>query len=225
MRHVANDSTVILSHYHRGLERLDALSRELPGRIVPIQADLSAEDGAMRLADTVSTYCDAPQQIIFLAAPHLTMIRFKDLTLKDFKYHSNMQLGTAITILNRFLPVMAKSGFGRVVFMLSSVTIGVPPGATAHYVTAKYALLGLMKALASEYAGKKITFNAVSPSMVETDFLADIPEKIVELAAQQHPLKRNANPADIAPIVKFLLSEEAGYLTGTNIPVTGGIQF
>jgi 3-oxoacyl-[acyl-carrier protein] reductase len=225
IRQIAEDSTVIIAHYNSGKQRLDELSREVKGQIVPIQADLESEEGIVALIEAVSSLCDSPGKIVFLAAPRLTMVRFKDLTWPDFKYSADMQLQTAVMLLGRFLPRMAKVEFGRVVFMLSSVTLGVPPANMTHYVAAKYALLGMMKALASEYANRRITVNAVSPSMVETDFLRDIPGKIVELAAQQHPLKRNATPADIAPVVKMLLSDAAGYLTGANIPITGGTQF
>jgi 3-oxoacyl-[acyl-carrier protein] reductase len=58
--------------------------------------------------------------------------------------------------------------------------------------------------------------------MIETGFLNNIPDKIVQFAAQQHPLKRNAVPTDIAPTVKFLLSNDSDYMTGINIPITGG---
>jgi len=58
--------------------------------------------------------------------------------------------------------------------------------------------------------------------MIETDFLAKIPEKLIEMTADQHPQKRNGLPTDVAPVVRFLLSDEAGYITGVNIPVTGG---
>jgi 3-oxoacyl-[acyl-carrier protein] reductase len=133
-----------------------------------------------------------------------------------------MQLTTAFILLQSFLPKMAAVKYGKVVFMLTSYTIGIPPSAMAHYVTAKYAMLGLMKSLAAEYAGKQICINAVSPSMIETGFLSQIPEKIVEFTAQQHPQKRNALPSDVVPVIKFLLSDEAGFVTGINIPVTGG---
>ena len=225
IRQIADDSTVIIAHYNTGKQCLDELSRQVKGQIVPVQADLESEKGITTLIEKVSLLCDSPGKIVFLAAPHLTMVRFKDLTWTDFKYHADMQLQTAVMLLGKFLPKMANAKFGRVVFTLSSVTFGVPPANMSHYVAAKFALLGLMKSLASEYANRHITINAVSPSMVETDFLRGIPEKIVELAAQQHPLKRNANPADIAPVVKMLLSDDAGYLTGVNIPVTGGTQF
>lgn len=225
IRHIANDSTVILAHYHSNRHRLNILKNEVPGQIIPIQADLSSEADINAFVESVSSECDFPQKIIFLAAPKVTLKRFKDLSWNDFKNHLDMQLCTSVKVLNRFLPKIALAGNGRVVFMLSSYTIGVPPGAMAHYVTAKYALLGLMKATASEYAAKGITINGVAPSMIETDFLMNIPEKLVEFAAQQHPLRRNATPDDIAPLVKYLLSDEAEYLTGTAVPITGGMQF
>jgi 3-oxoacyl-[acyl-carrier protein] reductase len=224
IRQISDDKTLVLAHYYSGEARLAAVQAEVQAKIVPLCADLSTEDGIADLLESVGSHCDFPQKMVFLAAPHLRLVRFKDLMWEDFKHHSDMQLCTAVTILRRFLPQMAMTRYGRVVFMLSSSTLGVPPAAMAHYVTAKYALLGLMRALSSEYAGKHICINGVSPSMVETDFLSEIPEKIVEMSAQEHPLKRNATPTDIAPIVKFLLSEEAGYLTGVNIPVAGGIQ-
>lgn len=225
IRQIADDSIVIIAHYNSGKQRLDELSSQVKAKIIPIQADLESEAGIAVLIEEVSLLCDAPCKIVFLAAPRLTMVRFKDLTWSDFKHHADMQLQTAVMLLGKFLPKMAKAEYGRVVFMLSSVTLGVPPSNMSHYVVAKYALLGMMKSLAAEYANRRITVNAVSPSMIETGFLGYIPEKIVELAAQQHPLKRNATPADIAPVVKLLLSDAAGYLTGVNIPVTGGTQF
>lgn len=224
VKQVATEATVILAHFHQGLERIQRLKAEVPGQLIPIRADLSTEAGILSLAESVERHCDAPRKIVFLAAPRITLARMKDLGWDDFRRHHEMQVRTAVMLLGRYLPRMAKAGNGRVVFMLSSVTLGVPPSNMAHYVTAKYALLGLMKAAAAEYASKGITVNAVAPSMVETGFLGELPEKVVQLAAEQHPLKRNATPNDIAPVVKLLLSDESVYTTGVSIPVTGGVQ-
>jgi len=225
IRQIADKSTVILAHYHSNMGQIGILKAEVPGQIIPIQADLSSLSSIDTLLDAVASECDFPEKIILLAAPKVTLKRFKNLAWDDFRIHLDIQLGASVKILNRFLPKMSLARNGRVVFMLSSYTLGVPPSAMAHYVTVKYALLGLMKALASEYSTKGITINAVAPSMVETNFLANVPEKLVELAAQQHPLKRNAIPADIAPLIKYLLSDEAVYVTGVTIPITGGMQF
>jgi 3-oxoacyl-[acyl-carrier protein] reductase len=70
-----------------------------------------------------------------------------------------------------------------------------------------------------------LNINAISPSMVETGFLKKVPEKIVEMSAEQHPLKRNATPEDIAPLAHFLLSSGSDYMTGVNVPVSGGLVF
>lgn len=223
VRQISDADTIILAHYHSGKGRLDALQAEINTRIIPIQADLSLEAGMDSLMASVTSYCAFPHKIIFIASPGLALTRFKDLTWANFKEQMDVQLCSSFKVLNRFLPEMAKAKYGKVVFVLSSYTLGTPPSAMAHYVTAKYALLGFMKSLSSEYAEKNICINAVSPSMLETGFLTQIPEKIVEFTAQQHPLKRNGTPADVAPVVKFLLSEEAGFVTGVNIPVTGGV--
>lgn len=223
IREMADNDTIFLAHYFSNKESLDALQLEISSKIIPIGANLDSEAGIDRLIDLIALKCDCPGKIIFIAAPGLTLTRFKDLEWGYFKMQMDMQLLTAFKVLQRFLPPMAQSKQGRIVFMLSSYTQGVPPSAMAHYVTAKYAMLGLMKSLSAEYASKNICINAVSPSMVETNFISTIPEKVVEFAAQKHPQKRNGKPADIAPVVKFLLSDEARFITGENIFVTGGV--
>ncbi|HEY9070149.1 MAG TPA: SDR family oxidoreductase [Candidatus Ozemobacteraceae bacterium] len=224
IRLLAPRESKIFAHFHHDRAELERLQEEFGARLVLVQADLAEEASVDALVERVSSEA-LPRKIVFLAAPPLSLTRFKDLSWGDFQNHIDIQVKAAVRILGCFLPAMTTARYGRVVFMLSSYTLGVPPGALAHYVLGKYAVLGLMKALAAEYAGKNICVNAVSPSMITTDYLANIPEKIVELTAQQHPRKKNALPAEIAPVIAFLLSEGAGYLTGANIPVTGGSQF
>ena len=120
------------------------------------------------------------------------------------------------------LPAMAKARFGRVLFIQTSYTIGCPPKNTAAYVMAKSAIGGLVKSLAVEYARFGVTVNCVAPSMMETNFLKDTPDLIVQAAAEENPMGRNATPADVVPAMAFLLSDEAGFITGVTLPVTGG---
>ena len=120
---------------------------------------------------------------------------------------------------------MAKTKKGKVVIILSSYVIGVPPKAMSHYIAVKYALLGLTKALASEYSDKNIQINSVSPSMVNTKFLDNINDKVVELNSYNHPLKRNASVEDVTPIIRMLISNESDYINGINIPISGGSIF
>jgi 3-oxoacyl-[acyl-carrier protein] reductase len=90
-------------------------------------------------------------------------------------------------------------------------------------VTVKYALLGLMKSLAVEYADKGITVNGVSPDMMETKFLSDIPEMIVEQNRENSPLGRNILVEEVTPLMKHMLSDAGASMTGQNIGITGGL--
>lgn len=90
------------------------------------------------------------------------------------------------------------------------------------YVSAKYALLGLSKALAVEWASDQIRVNAVSPGMIQTDLTQHYHDRIFKMEASRTPLKRIAQPSDVANSVAFLLSKDSSFLTGVNLFVTGG---
>jgi 3-oxoacyl-[acyl-carrier protein] reductase len=223
IRQIDDENIIILAHYNSNRSVIDALLLDTIAEIIPFQADLSNEAGPNSIIEAAVLHYGYPDKIIFLAAPNLILARFKDVTWNDFKTQIDLQLYTAYIILQAFLPKMASAKYGKVVFMLSNYTIGIPPSAMAHYVTGKYTMLGLMNSLSAEFASKQICINSVSPSMIETGFLSHIPDKLIEFTAQQHPLKRNGKPAEVASVIKFLLSDESSYLTGVNIPITGGI--
>lgn len=219
------EDCVIIAHYNSNNKRLLELQKETKNKIVPIQANFSSNESIIKMLDTIESEIGVPNKIIHLAAPKFENLRFKDVDWNNFQNEINISLGSITLILNRFLPKMALQKRGRVVTILSSVVLGVPPKALTQYTTVKYALLGLMRALASEYADKKITVNCISPSMVETQFLSQINERIVELAAEAHPLKRNATVLDVIPSILMLMSDDAAYINGVNIPITGGSNF
>lgn len=225
IRSLDDGSSLIFAHYHTGLDKITALQAEIRSTIVPIRADLGSESDVAALVAEVKNHCTCPDKIVHLPAPKFAYVRFRELPWETFQHQLDVELKSIVLILREFLPLMASRRAGRIVLMLSSCCFGTPPKNLAHYTTTKYALLGLMKSVAVEYADKHITCNALSPSMVETKFLSEVPEKVVELAAAGHPLKRNGLPRDIAPLVKFLLSEESSFINGANIPVTGGSVF
>lgn len=225
IRQISAEGMTILAHYFLNEDKVNRLAKTVSAKIVPIKADFSKEEEVKSLISFVLEKYICPNKIVFLAARRMKNIRFKDINWQDFQSDIDIQLRSSVLISKAFAPMMAKERKGKIVFVLSSVTLGVPPKTLSNYVTVKYAMLGLMKSLAAEYAEKQVCVNAVSPSMAETDFLKEIPEKIVELSAQAHPMKRNATPSDIAPAVSFLLSDQADYITGVNIPVTGGLEF
>jgi len=106
--------------------------------------------------------------------------------------------------------------------MLSSVTISTPPKYLMSYNMIKFTLLGLMKSLVSDYSGKRININAVSPSMINTKFLSNIDSRIIELNATNSNENKNADICDIVPTIKFLLSKDSNYINGINLNVSNG---
>jgi 3-oxoacyl-[acyl-carrier protein] reductase len=216
---------LIIAHYNSSNIELIKAQKEIANKLVTVQADLSSEVETVRFINYIEENFGTPTQIVHLVAPKFENIRFKDASWESFQNNINTSLRSLTIVLNRFLPTLAKNQGGKVICMLSSVTIGVPPKTLTEYTTVKYALLGLIKSLASEYADKNIQINAISPSMVDTKFLSNINHKIVELNAYTHPTKRNAQAGDITPVINMLLSENSNYINGVNIAITGGSNF
>lgn len=110
-----------------------------------------------------------------------------------------------------------------IVNILSLCTFSMPPPKLSEYTTLKYALLGLTRSMAADLAPFNIRVNAVSPSIARTNFVSDLPGRLMEMEEEEAPMKRLVSPEDIAHTTAFLLSPAAAYITGVNIPVTGGL--
>ena len=220
-----DEAALILAHYNSSNKRLLKLSDKIDNELVMIQADLSIEDETRLMIEDIEKTYGVPNKIIHLAAPKFANIRFKDINLDDFQRELEISLKSLVLILSKFLPILAKEKQGKVVCILSSVVLNIPLKALTQYTTVKYALLGLVKSLASEYADKNIQINSISPSMCDTKFLDNINDKFIELSAYNNPLKRNATVNDLTPIIKMLISSESDYINGINIPITGGSIF
>ena len=201
---------------------LAPLQQQYPGQITLLEADLTSPQAVSAFVQEVETHVECPTHIIHLPALRALNTKFKKFDEDRLWLDMQVQIGSAVALCKTFLPKMAKQKKGRVLFMLTSYVIGIPPKNMAAYVTAKEALYGLAKSLSADYAAFGVTVNCVSPSMMETKFLAETPDLIVQAAAEAHPLKRNATPADVVPAMEFLLGEEAAFITGINLPITGG---
>ena len=134
----------------------------------------------------------------------------------------NTNLYGSFQAIQQVLPNMMRARWGRIVNIASVVGLTGNPG-QANYVAAKAGLIGLTKSLAQEMAPRNITVNAVAPGFIETDMTAVLPQELKDKLLQIIPLKRLGSPADIAAAVKFLSSDEAGYITGQTLSVNGGM--
>ena len=165
-----------------------------------------------------------PEYILHAPAVPIENLRFTELNWNDFDLQISVQVKSFMMIIQSVIKKMSRSKFGRVIVILSSCTLNVPPKFLAGYVTAKYALMGLVKSLASEYANKNILFNMLSPSMMQTKFLNNIYGGIITDSANKNPLSRNAKPEDLTELIKYLFYGN-NFITGVNIPISGGESF
>jgi len=218
---IHSEYDVILAHYRSPSEKLEQLKNKMPDKIKLLQADFSSLEATDAFIKTVLEEYPPPTHIVHLSADRFKYGRFAKKEWQDIENDLNIQLRSAYKIISGCIGSMAKAKYGKIVFMLTTCTVNVPKY-LVDYTTVKFALLGFMKALATDYADKKICVNAVSPSMIETKFLDGISHLTVEQTAAASPLKRNATVEDILPSIEFLLSDKSDYMTGQNIVVAGG---
>src|SRR5579872_2873561 len=124
--------------------------------------------------------------------------------------------------VQQVLPGMMRNRWGRIINITSVVGQAGSPG-QANYAASKAGLIGMTKALAQEVASRNITVNAVAPGYIATDMTKDLPEELKQKMLAAVPLARMGKPEDIASAVKFLVSEDASYITGHVLAVNGGM--
>ncbi|MGB9611741.1 MAG: 3-oxoacyl-[acyl-carrier-protein] reductase [Bryobacteraceae bacterium] len=141
---------------------------------------------------------------------------------EDWERVLQINLTGAFYMAQAVIPAMMKERWGRIINIASVVGEMGNPG-QANYVSSKAGLIGLTKCLALELAPRNITVNAIAPGYIETDMTAVLPQEVKDRMLAMIPLKRFGQPKDIAHAVKYLASEEAGYITGAVLRVNGGM--
>lgn len=221
IKRIKKDYDTIIAHYNSDNQQLLELKELTGDKLHLLQADFSSEQDTERLIEQIEQEIGSPTHIVHLPAGKVRNIQFHKSDWMVVENDINISLRSIYKITQHFIKPMVRAKYGKIVFMLTSYTVAMPKF-TLDYTMVKYALLGFMKSLAKEYADKSININAVSPSMIETKFLNDISQIIIAQSAENNPLKRNATVKDIIPVFEFLLSDEANYITGQNIVVSGG---
>lgn len=212
---------VVASNEPENNERVAAEIRDAGGQAYPLFVDMASPESireAFRKASEEFGRADILVNNAGITRDALA-VRMKK---EDWDLVMKVNLEGAFLAIQQVLPDMMRQRWGRIVNIASVVGLMGNAG-QANYVASKAGLIGLTKALAQEVASRNITVNAVAPGFIETDMTARLPEEVKQRMLNMIALKRFGRPEDVAAAVRFLASEEAGYITGHVLNVNGGM--
>jgi 3-oxoacyl-[acyl-carrier protein] reductase len=144
--------------------------------------------------------------------------------MKQADWDAVMQtnLNGAFLAIQQALPGMMRNRWGRII-NISSIVGQAGSAGQVNYAASKAALIGMSKSLAQELGSRSITVNVVAPGYIDTDMTKSLPEERKQKILAAIPLERIGTAEDVAAAVRFLASEEAGYITGQVLAVNGGM--
>jgi NAD(P)-dependent dehydrogenase (short-subunit alcohol dehydrogenase family) len=145
------------------------------------------------------------------------------MTAEQWQRDIDVNLTGAFRTVQACLPGMRERGFGRVIAISSGAAQAGLPGQVA-YSASKAGLIGMVKTIAAENVVRGITANAVLPGFVETENVRAMPPEVLERVRAELPAGRMATPREVAALVAYLASEEAGYVTGQTVGIDGGLS-
>ncbi len=210
--------------YRSDYARLQPVLGELsgPGRCLScIQADVTEEAQVIALRDGCRRFCEGLDYVVNTATAPIASVPLADLEWEDFEEHLAANVKSSFLLAKYLSPLMSQRQAPGFAF-ISSQAADVPVSGWSPYVTAKSALNGLVRTLALELAPLGIRANLVAPGMIDTELIANVPQKTRLMIEAKAPRRRLATPDDVAAAVLFLSSDDGDYITGETLRVNGG---
>ncbi len=220
------DAGATVALVSRDAAKLDEVAKEIRdggGCAEVIAADVSDEAQVARVLDVFTAKLGDRLHILINNAGINIRKPITDFTLAEWRSVMDTNVTSVFLLCRAFVPLMKGRGYGRIINMTSMMAHISLPGRTA-YSASKAALLGFNRALALELAGDQITVNGISPGVCDTEINAPLMQN-AELRAEflaKIPANRWGQPAEIAKLAVYLCSDDAGYITGTDVIIDGG---
>ncbi|NEA32775.1 3-oxoacyl-[acyl-carrier-protein] reductase [Streptomyces sp. SID13031] len=196
-------------------------SGEPPEGFLGVKCDVTDTEQVNAAFDTIAAE-HGPVEVLIANAGitrDTLLLRMSD---DDWDAVIQTNLTGSFRVAKRAAKGMLRLRRGRIVFISSVVGMLGSPG-QVNYAASKSGLIGMARSMARELGSRGITTNVVAPGFVETDMTAVLPEETQQQYLSQIPLGRFGLPEEIAKVVRWVSSDEAGYITGAVIPVDGGI--
>jgi 3-oxoacyl-[acyl-carrier protein] reductase len=206
-------------------EELCAAIESKGGRAIPVKVEVADYTSVIAGVRQVREKFNRPIDLLINNSESAPETRpFLQTTWEDVQSVLNAHLHGMYNCCQAVIPGMRDQNSGRIINVGSAFGWNMPPANWSSYLVVKSALGSLTRSLAAEFGPQGIRVNMVSPGLVESDAIAGLPDRMRKLQAMQTPLRRLASPADIAAVVSALCSDAGDFITGTDIPVCGGLQ-
>jgi 3-oxoacyl-[acyl-carrier protein] reductase len=192
---------------------------EIDHRVISIISDFSKSDFMTDFEQKVDF--EAVDEVVHFAAADLRLRRFIETTPDQLLFDYKINFISIVSLLTKILATLKNNPRQIKVVIMVTDMVRIPKKGEISYMTSKYALLGLVNSLLSEFSGNQLRINAISPSLVDTRFV-NIPDFLKTDILNKHPMKRFCTPAEVVDTVEFLLTPQSSFINGQNFFINGG---
>ncbi len=222
---LAAEGARVAVNYNTGRERAAEVVREIEavgGTALAIQADVAQAGQVKAMVQEVTDAWGGVDILVNNAGITRDNLLLR-LSEDDWDQVLDTNLKGAFLCTKAVLRPMTRQRWGRIVNMSSVVALAGNPG-QANYTAAKAGLIGFTRTVAREMASRNITANALTPGFIATSMVETLSEETKAAIKERISLDRFGSPEEVAAVVAFLVSDEAGYITGQAIGVDGGLS-
>ena len=193
----------------------DLAQPDIPG-CTGVRLDVTDEASVRRAVDEIDRGLGAVD-ILVINAGIFVIEPFEEASLASWQRTLDVNLTGGFLVSRAVLPRMRERGYGRIVSIGSSAGVTGGTRSVAAYAASKAGLMTLTKSIANEYASFGITANALAPTLIDTDMIADMRQ-----LEDRIPVGRFGRPEEVADLVAYLASDHAGFITGAVVDINGG---